>query len=203
MFFLPKTGKIIERELEKSVNIKVLFFILNRQRGETDLKGEELEMLSRHDKQINDEIIPKLTDHEQKFLAHEERMVALERGQKEYKLEMGKVTNSVDAIKNSQDNLKDTLINTSTRQEDRLDKILDLTFNIKEKQVEAESVLEQSKISADQNVESAKISANEKVTVAKFTARQQIILGLVGVGGLSGFITGLSPYFHAVKWPWE
>jgi hypothetical protein len=167
------------------------------------LKGDELEMLSRHDKQINDEIIPKLDDHDKRFMAHEERMVALERGQKEYKLEMGKVTNSVDAIKNSQDNLKDTLINTSTRQEDRLDKILDLTFNIKEKQVEAESVLEQSKISADQNVESAKISANEKVTVAKFTARQQIVLGLVGVGGFSGLVTGLSPYFQAVKWPWE
>jgi hypothetical protein len=152
------------------------------------LKGEELEMLS---------------DHDKRFMAHEERMVALERGQKEYKLEMGKVTNSVDAIKNSQDNLKDTLINTSTRQEDRLDKILDLTFNIKEKQVEAESVLEQSKISADQNVESAKISANEKVTVAKFTARQQIVLGLVGVGGVSGLITGLAPIVTSVKWPWE
>ena len=163
------------------------------------MKGEELEMLSRHDKQINDEIMPKLADHDQRFLAHEERMVALERGQKEYKLEMGKVTNNVEAIRFSQDNLKDTLINTSSKQEDRLDKILALTFNIKEKQIEAETAIAQ-----DENkVEQAKVVSNEKITIAKLSTKQQIVLGIFGAGGLSGLIMGLTPIFTAVKWPWE
>lgn len=162
-----------------------------------------MDMLSRHDKQINDEIIPKLADHDQRFLAHEERMVALEREQKEYRLEMGKVTNTVDAIRNSQDNLKDTLVNTATRQEDRLDKILDLTFNIKEKQVEAEGVLSKAKVEEDGKVKSAEIAASEKITIAKLSTGQQIILGLVGAGGLSGLIMGLIPVYQMIKWPWE
>lgn len=145
------------------------------------MKGEELEMLSRHDKQINDEIIPKLDDHDKRFLAHEERMAALEREQKEYRLEMGKVTNTVDAIKNSQDNLKDTLINTSNRQEDRLDKILSLTFDIKGKQV----------------------AADEKVTIAKLGTREKIIASILGVGGVSGAIVALMPVFTSITWPWE
>ena len=145
------------------------------------MKGEELEMLSRHDKQINDEIIPKLETHDQKFLAHEERMVALERGQKEYKLEMGKVTNNVEAIRFSQDNLKDTLINTATKQEDRLDKILALSFDIKGKQ----------------------IASDEKVTIAKLSAKEKIIAAFLGVGGISGFIVALAPLFQSIKWPWE
>lgn len=145
------------------------------------MKGDELEMLSRHDKQINDEIIPKLVDHDQRFIAHEERMVALERGQKEYKLEMGKVTNSVSAIKNSQDNLKETLVIVSQRQEDRLDKLLDLTFDIKGKQ----------------------ISADEKVSLARFTTREKIIGSILGVGGLSGLLVTVIPTFQSIKWPWE
>lgn len=163
------------------------------------MKGEELDMLSRHDKQINDEIIPKLDDHDKRFQAHEERMIALERGQKEYKLEMGKVTNNVEAIRFSQDNLKDTLINTSNKQEDRLDKILALTFDIKKEQIASETAIAQ-----DENkVEQAKISSNEKVTVAKLSTTQQIIVGIFGVGGLSGLIVGLTPVFTAIKWPWE
>ena len=163
------------------------------------MKGDELEMLSRHDKQINDEIIPKLRDHDERFLAHEERMVALERGQKEYKLEMGKVTNNVEAIRFSQDNLKDTLINTSNKQEDRLDKILALTFDIKKEQIASEIA-----IAKDENkVEQAKISSDEKITIAKLSTKQQIIVGLVGVGGISGFITGLIPVYQMIKWPWE
>lgn len=163
------------------------------------MKGEELDMLSRHDKQINDEIIPKLEDHDRRFKEHEQRMSLLEREQKEYRLEMGKVTNNVEAIRFSQDNMKDTLINTSNRQEDRLDKILGTMLNIKEKQVEAEGALEQAKVLENGKVKSAEIAAGEKITIAKLSTTQQIIVAIFGVGGFSGLVVG----FQAIKWPWE
>ena len=156
------------------------------------MKGDELEMLSRHDKQINDEIIPKLVEHDQRFLAHEQRMTALEREQKEYRLEMGKVTNSVEAIKNNQDNFKETLNIHSARQENRLDKILELTFDIKGKQTENEGEIAQAKVSSD-----------EKVSIARFTTKEKIIgttFGAIfGVGGLSGLIVALPEAIAALK----
>lgn len=149
------------------------------------MKGDEKAMFDRHEKQITEDILPRVGSLEKWKEIAELELQTVKNEMKEMKL-------GQDSIKNSVDRVENTIVSALNIQSGTLKQVLDHSFAIKSQQEETNGKLEVAKISKD-----------EKVTIAKLSTTQQIILGLVGAGGLSGAWVTLAPYAKAITWPWE
>lgn len=145
------------------------------------MKGVEQAMIDRHEKQITEDILPRVGNLETWKEFAEMELKTVKNEIKEMKI-------GQDSIKNSVDRVENTIVSALNIQSGTLKQVLDHSFAIKTKQEETNG-----------KIEAAKIKANEKVSIARFTTREKIIGGLLGAGGLSGLLVALPEAITAIK----
>lgn len=149
------------------------------------MKGDEKAMFDRHEKQITEDILPRVGNLEKWKEIAELELQTVKNEMKEMKL-------GQDSIKNSVDRVENTIVSALNIQSGTLKQVLDHSFAIKSKQEETNG-----------KIEAAKITTNEKISIAKLSTREKIIGSVLGVGGLSGLIVTIAPILTAITWPWE
>lgn len=145
-------------------------------------------MYDKLDKQVNNDVIP--------------RLEAVEKQQREYNIKQEALKNDVQSVSLAQQDLKNTVERVGNdqksmldKQEKTLDKLFDHLLHKDKVQTETEAETDRMKVQTEGQVSIAKTQNEGSFKLAQLSFKEKLIVSLLGAGGVLGFVqTGLLIY---------